>query len=47
MSDKKNDVDELRGQIGRLRAQLDLAHVEAVACRLLITGVTSHHVQTG
>ena len=38
MSDKENnDFDELRHQVGRLRAQVDDAHVEAVACRLLVT----------
>ena len=37
MSDNKNDADELSGQISRLRAQVEVAHIEAVACRLLIT----------
>ena len=37
MGDKENDVDELHNQISRLRAQVEIAHVEAVACRLLIT----------
>ena len=46
MSDNKNDADELSGQISRLRAQVEVAHIEAVACRLLITQALLNHVST-